>query len=133
MPEVIIAGIFTIIGAFIGLFGAYLASNRVSRNEAANNLRSAFLPLIAKIKTNGFSSESEFRNTVVDSFLAHTTEIERYRFFVSRKDRDAYDKSYDEYKYMISMRPLNFGHKGTTPESFYIEKVENILHFAKPQ
>ena len=131
MPEIIIAGVFTIIGAAIGVFGSYIGSRRTNRNEAANNLRSTFLPITAKINTHGFSSESEFRNTVVGSFLAHATEIERYRFFVPCKDRDAYDKAYDDYRDMVSKKPIGIGHK-LPPEEFFIKTVNNILHFAKP-
>ena len=70
------------LGGAIGFYSSLYTNKRVQVEMASNDLRNCFLPVIMKINTSGFASETELRNFAVDRFEQHALAIEAFRFYV---------------------------------------------------
>ena len=119
------------LGGGIGFVSALLTIRYQNRRDAAVNLRSAFIPILSRIRSIKLASESDIRTAALASFDNHAIELERFRFYVGDSDIAAYNQACEEYNHMLSLRPLNHG-SPVQADKFYVDKVNAILDFAKP-
>lgn len=131
----LINGCFVILGALLGALVSYWLSRclsaHVAHKKAAAALRLSFSKALSGVRSGKFSSENDIRNYAIQSFDQHSIEMETFRFYVSPKNKNDFDKACKEYQRMVYLRPINHG-SNQDPDKFYIEKVENILYFAMP-
>ena len=129
-----INGAFVIVGALVGVLvsywlARYLASYN-SKLSAAADLRASFAPIITRIKTGQLTSDALISDAAYAAFDTNTIEMERFSFYVCKKNKEAYNEACKEYRRMVCMRPLNHG-SALHVTDFYIEKVDNILKYTK--
>jgi hypothetical protein len=139
----LIGGGFTILGALIGaLVGYWLArllANRYAIIAAKSKLRSAFsgaqaIITVARLHAEGDHRRPSVSDFVREAFVVHAAAIEEFRPFVCAKDREAYQKAWQEY--CVLELPLWDGgifmaYDGENPEFVIENKINDILLFAK--
>lgn len=101
------------------------------RNNAITKFRSIFVNTLAKYH---FLTEGGIYNLLREELPAHAMAIEEFRFFVKSKDRDNYQKAWNNYCFPIG----NYNYP--TFEDYYIgnnyreifyKRINEILKFAE--
>lgn len=142
MPTEIAA---TLLGALVGAWITYHFSLALVKTQAKHakelariesvrlasaNLRAIFLPILSRIKAYELSTETEIRNTALSERTIHFIEMERFRYYVNENDMSAYDSACDEYRKILTFRPITHG-TSTPADQLYVDKVQAILQFAR--
>ena len=99
----LVAGGFTLAGAFIAALVAYWLTVELEeskeRRAACAKLRSAFAPALASIylgRHHGDHDRPVVGNVLKDSLLAHASAVEEFRPFA--KNGETYQESWEEYR-----------------------------------
>ena len=113
----LIAGGFTLAGAFIAAIAAYWLAIKLEeskeRRAACAQLRSAFAPALATVylgRHHGTHDRPVVGNVLKESLLAHASAVEEFRPFAA--DREAYQHAWEEYR------------KTVREDNFYIDSLE---------
>ena len=108
----LIAGGFTLAGAFIAALVAYWLTVKVEeskeRRAACAKLRSAFAPALASIylgRHHGDHDRPAVGNTLKDFLLAHGSAVEEFRPFA--KNGETYQQSWEEYRKTVRQDNFN--------------------------
>jgi hypothetical protein len=140
MPTEIIAAL---IGALVGAWITYRFSlgliAKQNSMQAAADLRAAFAPTLAFVfiakRHIGTHDRPDFNAHLRNAVLSHGSAIEMFRPFVSKSDRSAYQKAWEEYQqeatkdiYDAAVEPRI---EGVTVEEFIENKIHNILKHAE--
>ena len=144
----IITGIFTLLGAIVGGYIAWLsvmkAARRQTFNEASAEFRSAFteeLILLDERYDNNTIPEQTFTN-VKNSTKKHETAKIRFRPYLNRGNVDAFDNAWKNYAYPCQEEfPINpiidylpdKNRSEVDIRKIVRNRIEELLSFAQPE
>ena len=147
---VLIAGGFTVVGAFIGGWIGYrnaLNIYKVSEfNKAASTFRNAFYPELIYLRRDakvvGAGSSSDLGEFLFHGYIhRHLKALETFRDYLSPKERHSIDETWQKYcHHPDNQETLYFEQYSTktntqdstaTMKKFALGQIEDILKFAK--
>jgi hypothetical protein len=138
----IIAGLFTIVGALIGVISSYWLSIHLFEKQqlliATANFRAAFSNTIGKMAIAQNDSSIDKRDLLSSTFHELASAVETYRPFISSKDSTAYQDAWQKYympdgKVSFTNYYLSIEDQGIKRDCYalFTERINAILYFAK--
>lgn len=141
--------ISTILGALLGGWATYRLSIDIARRQAGYAkalaeyehvrnasiaLRSSFAPYLATIRRDKHKSADDIQRVIEPGIDSIAVEIERFRFYVPKKNLPAYDKACEEYQNIARIRAMNYfkGFDNRSPFEVFESKVDAIFNFTIP-
>ena len=138
MPEnisnTLLAVAGTLLGVAFGILGTYFVSLHLARNHAKSlaglRLRDAFAPEIAKIRLLTEETRHKAPDILRTAFEKHLMAANEFDFFLSKNERIAFAKAWEQYIARDSDRQDRFDKYLVLPEEA-IEAIYVILEFTK--
>jgi hypothetical protein len=132
-PQVI-TGLFTISGVvpggLLGSVTAYGVGRIEAKRKAGNKLRAAFAPELASMRLSAVDKKINIEQLLTSAFSKHATAIEKFSFYVPKKDRRSYCEAWRTY-YEVggSVRFFDYYMNDNGREVFE-QRVNAILEFS---
>jgi hypothetical protein len=134
----IVLGCSGIVGTLLGILLSYLNVNRNINRQTLQNARSDFRAVFSNTlaRYNLTDGTAMIEIMLKEEIPKQAAAIERFRHFIKTKDREAYQKTWEDYYRFddsLSDRDLHFIEYSAYEDrkEVFKKRIETILKFAK--